>query len=233
MDSLVPSPRTRSWRLYWIEMESLNHSTSSCERDNDSWQTEMALPRWRVHNTGARRSTARTRLHGRVVIVREAEVVAHLVSHGGRDPRRQCTGVLSAHTTQFQLHNSVRMRTRRRTGISSKAFHHYAQPSQRDRAAPSIIWKLIPSHTTVDNDSLRENEWLGSLVVWALNMRRTRWFPAAAVSRLLGSVKVFARVNYLGISPSHTGQLSLLTNAGREMSTDQSSMMLCGWLKAE
>ena len=46
---------------------------------------------------------------------------------------------------------------------------------------------------------------------------------------LLGSVTVFGRVNHLSISPSHTGQLSLLPLAGREMSTDRSAVMLCGW----
>jgi len=37
------------------------------------------------------------------------------------------------------------------------------------------------------------------------------------------------RINHLSISPSHPGQLSLLPSAGREMSTGQSAMMLCGW----
>jgi len=31
------------------------------------------------------------------------------------------------------------------------------------------------------------------------------------------------------ISPSHPGPLSLLPSAGREMSTSQSAVMLCGW----
>ena len=35
------------------------------------------------------------------------------------------------------------------------------------------------------------------------------------------------------ILPSHPGQLSLLPSAGREMSTNQSAVTLCGWeLKA-
>jgi len=38
---------------------------------------------------------------------------------------------------------------------------------------------------------------------------------------------------WAGISPryvsSYTGQLSLLPSVGREMSTGQSAMMLCGW----
>jgi len=37
------------------------------------------------------------------------------------------------------------------------------------------------------------------------------------------------RINHLSISPSHLGQLSLLPSAGREMSTSQSAVMLCGW----
>ena len=34
------------------------------------------------------------------------------------------------------------------------------------------------------------------------------------------------RTNYLGISPSHPGQLSLLPSAGRKMNTSQSAVML-------
>jgi len=37
------------------------------------------------------------------------------------------------------------------------------------------------------------------------------------------------RINRLSISPSHTVQLSLLPSVGREMSTSQSAVMLCGW----
>jgi len=37
------------------------------------------------------------------------------------------------------------------------------------------------------------------------------------------------RTNHLSISPSHPGQVSLLPSAGREMSTSQSAVMLCGW----
>jgi len=37
------------------------------------------------------------------------------------------------------------------------------------------------------------------------------------------------RTNHLSISPCHPGQLSLLPSAGREMSTSQSAVMLCGW----
>jgi len=37
------------------------------------------------------------------------------------------------------------------------------------------------------------------------------------------------RINHLGISPSHPGQLSLLPSVGQEMSTSQSTVMLCGW----
>jgi len=37
------------------------------------------------------------------------------------------------------------------------------------------------------------------------------------------------QINDLSISPSHPGQLSLLPSVGREMSTIQSVVMLCGW----
>jgi len=45
---------------------------------------------------------------------------------------------------------------------------------------------------------------------------------------VLGWVTVFGRrrTNHLSISP---GQLSLLPSAGREMSTSQSAVILCGW----
>jgi len=46
-------------------------------------------------------------------------------------------------------------------------------------------------------------------------------------------VRFLAAATVLGcpifsISPSHPGQLSLLSSAGREMSTGQSAVMLCG-----
>jgi len=44
-----------------------------------------------------------------------------------------------------------------------------------------------------------------------------------------GWVTIFGQANHLSISPSHPGQLSLLPSAGREMSTNQSAVMLCGW----
>jgi len=37
------------------------------------------------------------------------------------------------------------------------------------------------------------------------------------------------QINHLSISPSHSGHLSLLPSAGREMSTSQSAVMLCSW----
>jgi len=37
------------------------------------------------------------------------------------------------------------------------------------------------------------------------------------------------RTNHLGISPSYPDQLSLLPLVGREMSTSQNAVMLCGW----
>ena len=46
---------------------------------------------------------------------------------------------------------------------------------------------------------------------------------------ILGWVTVFGRANHLSISPSHSGQLSLLPSVGREVSTSQSAVILCGW----
>jgi len=47
---------------------------------------------------------------------------------------------------------------------------------------------------------------------------------------MLGWVTDFGRADHLSVSPSHLlGQLSLLPDAGREMSTGQSAVMLCGW----
>jgi len=72
--------------------------------------------------------------------------------------------------------------------------------------------------------------WLGSLVVRALDVRLDgREFDSRPPRLILGWVTVFGRANHLGISPSHPGQLSLLPYAGREMSTGQSAVMLCGW----
>jgi len=45
---------------------------------------------------------------------------------------------------------------------------------------------------------------------------------------VLGWVTVFGGANHLSISPSHSGQLSLLPSVGREMSTSQNVVMLCG-----
>jgi len=63
--------------------------------------------------------------------------------------------------------------------------------------------------------------WLGSLVVRALDLRLDgREFdslpPHAANT---GWVTVLGRRDHLCISPSYSGQLSLLPSAGREMST--------------
>jgi len=64
-----------------------------------------------------------------------------------------------------------------------------------------------------------------------------RWRRGVAVTSLGVSAKLlyvgpgfFAGMgDHLSISPSHPGQLSLLPSAGREMSTSQSAVMLCGW----
>jgi len=52
-----------------------------------------------------------------------------------------------------------------------------------------------------------------------VTLRRARLVP--------GWVTVFGRANHLSISPSHLGQLSLLTSAGRELISSQSAVMLC------
>jgi len=61
-----------------------------------------------------------------------------------------------------------------------------------------------------------------------LATRRSRVrFPAAAASTRMGHR--LRTGNHFCISPSHLGQLSLLPYAGREMSTGQSAVILCGW----
>ena len=52
-------------------------------------------------------------------------------------------------------------------------------------------------------------------------------FPAA--TPITGWIIVFRWANHLSIASSHPGQLSLLHYVGREMSTDHSAVMLCGW----
>jgi len=66
--------------------------------------------------------------------------------------------------------------------------------------------------------------WLGSLVAREFDLRLDgREFDSRPTRLVPGWVTVF------GISPSHLGQLSLLPFTGREMSTGQSAVMLCGW----
>jgi len=48
-----------------------------------------------------------------------------------------------------------------------------------------------------------------------------REFDSRLPRLIQGWVITFGRANYLSISPSHPGQLSLLPLAGREMSTGQ------------
>ena len=76
-----------------------------------------------------------------------------------------------------------------------------------------------------------ENEWLRGLVGMALDSRLNGCeFDSRPPPRLiLGWVTVFGRAYHLSISPSHPSQLSLLPYAGREMSTGESAVMLCGW----
>ena len=62
---------------------------------------------------------------------------------------------------------------------------------------------------------------LGSLVVGAFDLLLDgREFDSRPPR-----VTVFERVNHLGISPSHSDQISLQPCAGREMSTGQSAMI--------
>jgi len=53
-------------------------------------------------------------------------------------------------------------------------------------------------------------------------------FDSPLLQLVLGWVTVFWRANHLSISPIHTGQLSLLSSVGQDMSTSQSAVMLCG-----
>jgi len=55
-------------------------------------------------------------------------------------------------------------------------------------------------------------------------------FDSRPLRLILGWVTIFGRTNHLGISPSHSGQLSLLSSAGRVISTIQSAVTLCGWV---
>jgi len=49
------------------------------------------------------------------------------------------------------------------------------------------------------------------------------------VRLVLGWVTIFGWANHLSISSIHPGQHSLPPSAGRETSTSQSAVMLCGW----
>ena len=63
------------------------------------------------------------------------------------------------------------------------------------------------------------------------NPRSRVQFPAAATNTWMGDCLQVA--NHLSISPSCTGQLSLVPSVGQEMSTSQSAATVCGWgLKA-
>jgi len=67
-------------------------------------------------------------------------------------------------------------------------------------------------------------------VVRAVDLRLYGFeFDSRPPRPVLGRVTVFGRENYLSISPSHPGQLSLLPSSGREKVTGQSAAMLCGW----
>ena len=86
------------------------------------------------------------------------------------------------------------------------------------------------------NNEHQGPRWLGRPAVKAMDSwttgnrtgNRTIRFPAAAAIAL-GWVTVFGQTTHATISPSNPGQLSLLPSAGREMSTSQSAVMLCGW----
>jgi len=75
--------------------------------------------------------------------------------------------------------------------------------------------------------------WLGSLVVRASDLRLNgrEFDPRPPHYRSLGTGTI-DRLR-AGIPPryvtNHPGRLSLLPSAGREMSTGQSAVMLCGW----
>jgi len=83
---------------------------------------------------------------------------------------------------------------------------------------------------SADGRTSRRSYALGSPVVRALDLRLDgREFNSRPPWLVLGWVIVFGRANHLSISPYHPGQLSLLPSAGREISTGQSAVTLCGW----
>jgi len=66
-------------------------------------------------------------------------------------------------------------------------------------------------------------------VVMALDLRLDgREFNSRPPWLILGRLTVLGRANHLSISSSQLGQLSI-PSAGREMSTSQNAMMVCGW----
>jgi len=68
--------------------------------------------------------------------------------------------------------------------------------------------------------------WQHGVVVTVLGVS-SKLLYVGPVSTAMGDHLLQA--NHLSISPSHPGQLSLLSLAGLEMSTSQSVVMVCGW----
>jgi len=90
------------------------------------------------------------------------------------------------------------------------------------------------------NDAMQISLLCGKGVCMCALLNVNWWRRGVAVTSLGVSTKLLCigpagmddrlrRANHLSISPSHPGQLSLLPSAGREVSTSQSVVMLCGW----
>jgi len=77
------------------------------------------------------------------------------------------------------------------------------------------------------SESAQYHVWRRSVAVKSLGVSTKLYSTSGPVTTGMGDR--LWRTNHLSISPSNPGQLSLLSSAGREMSTSQSAVMLCGW----
>jgi len=87
------------------------------------------------------------------------------------------------------------------------AFPHYCTD-------PDVIWGLVGSAPSC-----------ALLGRWS----RVRFPAAVAITGMGDRLRAGKPANYVSISPSHAGQLSLLSSAERKMSTSQNAVTLCGW----
>jgi len=103
------------------------------------------------------------------------------------------------------------------------------------------IDSTILQHSTGDLPSLHSTEPTANWVETGLagDSRFCQMVPKLVISEFCQAFRNQIRTSgmgdhlqmgkHLSISPSHRGQLSLLPSVGREMSTSQSVVMLCGW----